>query len=226
MISWSGQSTDLRIKSTILLRPARRITTILTSRIMLAKQKQLGMELIKCYRERKTWLSRQNWLLVTRRYYWPWDPPVKLGAVWVKGEGLHLFWDYPSARTQVTVLNNANSETSFIHCGVPQGSVFSPLLLLLYINDFPNFNLLSDVRMYADDTNLMYASKNPEELFSSLSHNLSDLKQWLDSNHLSLNVLKTKCLFTGTRHKISWLPSEQHICLDGHSVEESILTNA
>ena len=57
--------------------------------------------------------------------------------------------------------------------------------------------LLSDVRMYADDTNLTFASKDPEEpeeLFSSLTHDLSNLKQWLDSNRLSLNVLKTKCL--------------------------------
>ena len=28
-----------------------------------------------------------------------------------------------------------------------------------------------------------------------------------------------KCLFTGTRQKISVLPSEPHICLDGHSIE-------
>ena len=73
--------------------------------------------------------------------------------------------------------------------------------------------------MYADDTNLTFASKDPNELFSSLTHDLGNLKQWLDSNRLSLNVLKTKCLFTGTRQKISLLPSEPHICLDGHSIE-------
>ena len=75
--------------------------------------------------------------------------------------------------------------------------------------------------MYADDTNLTYASKNPEELFSSLTHDLSNLKQWLDSNRLSLNVLKTKCLFTGTRYKISQFPNEPHICLDGNSIERA-----
>jgi len=45
------------------------------------------------------------------------------------------------------------------------------------------------------------------------------LKQWLDTNCLSLNVLKTKCLFTGTKQKISLLPSEPHIYLDGHSID-------
>ena len=35
----------------------------------------------------------------------------------------------------------------------------------------------------------------------------------------SLNVLETKCLFTGIRYKISLLPGEPHICLDGHLIE-------
>ena len=76
--------------------------------------------------------------------------------------------------------------------------------------------------MYADDTNLTFASKDPKELFSSLTsltRDLGSLKQWLDSNRLSLNVLKTKCLFTGTMQKISLLPSEPHICLEGHSIK-------
>jgi len=113
-------------------------------------------------------------------------------------------------------MNNVNSETSFISCGVPQGSILSPLLFLLYINDLQTVTFL---RMYADDTNLTFASKDPKELFSSLTHDLGNLKQWLDSNRLSLNTLKTKCLFTGTRQKISLLPSEPHICLDRHSIE-------
>ena len=75
--------------------------------------------------------------------------------------------------------------------------------------------------MDADDTNLTFASKDSEELFSSLTSDLGNLKQWLDSNRLSLNVLKTKCLFTGTRRKISLLPSELHIYLDGHSIERA-----
>ena len=127
----------------------------------------------------------------------------KLEPYGFKGASLNLFRDYLSDRTPVTVINKVKSETSRIRCGVPQGSILGPLLFLLYINDLRNCNLLSDVRMYTDDTNLTFASNDPEELFSSLTHNLSNLKQWLDSNRLSLNVIKTRCLFTGTRHKIS-----------------------
>ena len=89
----------------------------------------------------------------------------KLELYGFKGVSRNLFRDYLSDRTQVTVINNINSETSFISCGVPQGSIFGPLLFLLCINDLPNCNLLSAVRMYADDTNITFASKDPNELF-------------------------------------------------------------
>ena len=60
MISWNEPSTvGLRIESTILLRLPKRITIILTLRITLEKRKQLRMEYIHYYRERKTLLRRQ-----------------------------------------------------------------------------------------------------------------------------------------------------------------------
>ena len=119
-----------------------------------------------------------------------------------------------------SLINNVDSDTSFLHCEVPQCSILGPLLFLIYINnDLPNCNLLSDVRMYADDTNLTYSSKNRDDLFSSLTHDLANLKQCLNSNRFSLNVLKTKRLFTGIRHKIYLLLSEPDICIDAQSIE-------
>ena len=78
---------------------------------------------------------------------------------------------------------------------------------------------MSGVRIYADDTNLTYASKNPEGLFSSLIQDLSNLKQYGSTLTVYVYVLKTTCLFIGTKHKIPQLPSEPHICFDGHSIE-------
>ena len=73
--------------------------------------------------------------------------------------------------------------------------------------------------MYADDTSLTYSSQNPDELSQALTQDLATLKIWLDANRLSLNVIKTKCMFTGTRQKVSVLTSVPDICIDGHKIE-------
>jgi hypothetical protein len=41
-----------------------------------------------------------------------------------------------------------------------QGSVVDPLLFLLYVNDIAD-NLLSLIRLFADDTSLSYSSQSP-----------------------------------------------------------------
>ncbi len=70
---------------------------------------------------------------------------------------VELFRNYLSGRTQITVINNVSSGSCEITCGVPQGSILGPLLFLLYINDLPKCQLVSNGRLFADDTNLTYA---------------------------------------------------------------------
>ena len=48
-----------------------------------------------------------------------------------------------------------------ITCGVPQGSILGPLLVITYINDMHSVFENSIVHQFADDTNLLYANKAP-----------------------------------------------------------------
>jgi len=66
---------------------------------------------------------------------------------------------------------------------------------------------------------ITFASNDPEELFSFLTYDQSNVKQWLDSNRPSINDLKTKFLSSGIRYKVSLLPSEPRVCLDGNLIE-------
>ena len=56
--------------------------------------------------------------------------------------------------------------------------------------------------MYADDTSISYSSRNMEDTNQTLNSELDHLKQWLQGNKLSLNVLKTQALVVGSKPKI------------------------
>ena len=45
---------------------------------------------------------------------------------------------------------------------------------------------MSDWRLFADDTNLTYADKDYNQVFSAINSDLNILKSWLDANKLSL----------------------------------------
>ena len=51
-----------------------------------------------------------------------------------------------------------------LNCGVPQGSVLGPLLLLLYINDLNQAIKFCKANHFADDTDLLYLGKSIKNL--------------------------------------------------------------
>ena len=65
---------------------------------------------------------------------------------------LQLLVSYLTDHKQYTTINGAESETKYINCGVPQGSVLGPLLFLLYSNDIQNCTK-EVIKLFADDTN-------------------------------------------------------------------------
>ena len=96
-------------------------------------------------------------------------------------------------------MNGVASNMGEINCGVPQGSCPGPLLFLIYINDLPFSLKNSEVTMYDDDTSISYSSKNIDELNQTLNSDLDSLKQWLEGNKLSLNVIKIQAMVVGSR---------------------------
>ena len=77
----------------------------------------------------------------------------KLESYGIGGELLNLFKDYLHEPQQRVVLNGQSSSWEAIKSGVPQGSVLSSLLFLIYINDFSD-SLSSTCKIFADDRSL------------------------------------------------------------------------
>ena len=80
----------------------------------------------------------------------------KLEHYEIKRVALDWSSSYLSKRKQYVSVNGHSSEKLEISCGVPQGSVFGPLLFLIYIYDLPNVSNYLSFFLFADDTNISF----------------------------------------------------------------------
>ena len=79
--------------------------------------------------------------------------------------------------------------------GVPQGSVLSPLLFLIYVNDLPNpHDRQNSKSQFADDTALWPASRNVHIAAKLLQKDLRKLAKWCAKWRIKLNPEKTKVI--------------------------------
>jgi hypothetical protein len=57
--------------------------------------------------------------------------------------------------------------------------------------------------LFADDTILTVSGKSIQDVEVAINHDLTNVKQWLSANRLSLNLVKTEYLLIGSRYNIN-----------------------
>ena len=121
------------------------------------------------------------------------------------GPELEFFNSYLKNRVQYCIINGSISGFKSVSCGVPQGSILSPLLFLIHMNDLPNAVENVEITMFADDTSLSKAFQNTDELCMQLIPAFVNICKWLMANKLSLNTVKTEFMVIGTSQRVGQL---------------------
>jgi len=113
------------------------------------------------------------------------------------------------------VLDGCTSDRLVINAGVPQGSVLSPILFLIYINDLLA-TTCNPIHGFADDSTLHHSykfDKVPKKedvdearkgMIETLSSDVDTLKCWVRANRVELNLGKTQqCRFSHKRTEMT-----------------------
>uniref|UniRef100_A0A2A4K4N4 Reverse transcriptase domain-containing protein n=1 Tax=Heliothis virescens TaxID=7102 RepID=A0A2A4K4N4_HELVI len=134
---------------------------------------------------------------------------AKLTHYGISSDTCKWFRSYLTNRYQQVVTeddkgNIMKSESMLVERGVPQGSIMSPILFIIFTADLPGTLQHSKVHMYADDTQI-YKSFKPMETRQAIvdiSKEVEQVLNWSQKNTLVLNASKTKYMFLGTRSQI------------------------
>ena len=133
------------------------------------------------------------------------DVEKAFGSVWHDGlryelmtgslprKMIRLMSSFLTDRTvRVNCQNNISEEVK-LKAGTPQGSVLSPLLFIIYVNDIPDLTE-ANVRMcqFADDMGLWTHAKNIKAVEIRLGKALSMIEEWCSKWRIKLNALKTQ----------------------------------
>lgn len=123
----------------------------------------------------------------------------KLQRYGVKHTAFEMLSSYLYDRKQSVKIHNTYSSLTKVKMGVPQGSILGPLLFLLYINDLPLLSSDMTCLSYADDTAIIFKSKDLYTLQTTVNMRLALINDWFNANYLTLNASKTYTQLYTTR---------------------------
>ena len=129
----------------------------------------------------------------------------KLIQLGINGNLLKILYSFFTDRKNKVLFNNKTSSPFNIQAGTPQGSVLSPTLFNLMLQDIPldeNINTY----VYADDITISATNKNPQVAKENLQNYLDIFSAWTKEWGLKINPEKSVMQYF-TRKRILNIPS-------------------
>ena len=112
---------------------------------------------------------------------------------------------YLSERSQFVRIGTASSKPTVCDCGVPQGSVFGPILFTVYTSPVVKVADAYGVvqQQYADDTQLyiVMSKMSSANTIVQLQNCVTTLHQWFAKNGLALNPDKSEAVLFSTSQR-------------------------
>ena len=126
---------------------------------------------------------------------------AKLEAHGFEKSALIFVYYYLKNRKQRIKVNGCYSSWKELLCGVPQGSIFGPLLFNMFINDI--FFFLDEVKLanYADDNSTYTVEDNILDLLKCLEHETSTVLNWFKVNEMKSNSNKCHLIVSENANK-------------------------
>jgi ribonuclease HI len=130
---------------------------------------------------------------------------AKLENMGITGRPLTYIKNFLTDRTMQVRIGNKLSPTFIVKNGTPQGSIISPLLFLIMINDLPDEITKTEASLFADDSCLFTSGRRLDTIMSKMQDSLNKLKLWCDKNGFIISMEKTVAvLFTNRKDDINY----------------------
>ena len=105
-----------------------------------------------------------------------------MSDIGVGGCLLEIIYDYRRNRRQFVRVDFYTSTVLEITSGVPQGSLLSPLLFCVFINDLPEVLRFIDPSIFADDLKILSVGRKQDEI----QVDLNKIEDWVRQNNMEL----------------------------------------
>ena len=127
----------------------------------------------------------------------------KLYAIGFSKQSVNWFRSYLINRTFLVNPENVFSQCIIVSSGVPPGSIFGPLLFLIYINDLSQ-TVKCIFFLYADDTCLVCQHNDVNKTDKQLNKDFESIYDWFVDNKLIIHFGddKTKSILLAIKFKI------------------------